>query len=123
MDLASGRLVSQNTWPRFRGPNADGVAPDNPGLPTTWTTIENVRWATDVPGCRDIVQAGEPGLWVPARDSEALAQAVLTLINDPQLRHDLGDRARRSVVANFSQQLIIHQTLALYQQSLTAHEP
>ena len=40
----------QDNWPRFRGPNADGVAPDNPGLPTTWTTTENVKWVADVPG-------------------------------------------------------------------------
>jgi hypothetical protein len=45
---ASGQ--EQNSWPRFRGPHADGVAPDNPGLPTTWTTTENVRWIASVPG-------------------------------------------------------------------------
>ena len=41
---------AEDNWPRFRGPNADGVAPDNPGLPTTWTTTENVKWVADVPG-------------------------------------------------------------------------
>ncbi len=40
----------QDNWPRFRGPNADGVAPDNAGLPTTWTTTDNVRWVADVAG-------------------------------------------------------------------------
>ena len=34
---------AQNNWPRFRGPNADGVAPDHAGLPTTWTTTDNVK--------------------------------------------------------------------------------
>ena len=29
---------AQDNWPRFRGPNADGVAPDHAGLPTRWTT-------------------------------------------------------------------------------------
>jgi outer membrane protein assembly factor BamB len=41
---------TQGTWPRFRGPNADGVAPNNAGLPTTWTTTNNVKWVADVPG-------------------------------------------------------------------------
>ena len=41
---------AQDTWPRFRGPNGDGVAPDNAGLPTTWTTTNNVKWVADVPG-------------------------------------------------------------------------
>ncbi len=37
-------------WPRFRGPNADGVAPDHDNLPTTWTTSESVAWVADIPG-------------------------------------------------------------------------
>jgi len=76
--------------------------------------------ATDVPGCREIVQAGETGLLVPARDPEALAQAVLTLIKDPDLRRRLGARARHIVRAHFSRQLIIRQTLDLYRESLAA---
>lgn len=40
----------QNNWPRFRGANADGVAQDNSGLPTTWTSTDNVKWVADVPG-------------------------------------------------------------------------
>jgi hypothetical protein len=36
-------------WPRFRGPNGDGVAND-PGVPVTWTATENVLWKVPVPG-------------------------------------------------------------------------
>ncbi len=46
----SSAASGQHNWPRFRGPRADGVAPDNPGLPITWTTNQNVKWAADVPG-------------------------------------------------------------------------
>ena len=42
--------AAQDNWPRFRGPNADGVAPDNVALPTTWSNTDNVAWAADVPG-------------------------------------------------------------------------
>ena len=41
---------AQNNWPRFRGPNADGVAADHAGLPMKWTATENVKWVADVPG-------------------------------------------------------------------------
>jgi outer membrane protein assembly factor BamB len=41
---------AQDNWPRFRGPNAAGVAQDNARLPTAWTTTENVKWIADVPG-------------------------------------------------------------------------
>jgi len=46
----STSVHAQDNWPRFRGPNAGGVAADRAGLPTTWTTTENVKWAFDVPG-------------------------------------------------------------------------
>ncbi|MCP4787714.1 MAG: PQQ-binding-like beta-propeller repeat protein [Fuerstiella sp.] len=47
---ATCSAIGADHWPRFRGPNADGVAPDHPGLPTTWTNTDNVKWAVDVPG-------------------------------------------------------------------------
>lgn len=37
-------------WMRFRGNNADGLAPDNPKLPETWSKTKNVKWTADVPG-------------------------------------------------------------------------
>ena len=46
----STAAAAENHWPRFRGPNADGVAPDNTELPTTWTNTENVKWVAEVPG-------------------------------------------------------------------------
>ena len=37
-------------WPSFRGPNALAVADDDPRLPTTWSTTENVAWKTPIEG-------------------------------------------------------------------------
>jgi outer membrane protein assembly factor BamB len=36
-------------WPRWRGPNADGVA-DNRHLPVKWSQAENIRWSVKLPG-------------------------------------------------------------------------
>jgi outer membrane protein assembly factor BamB len=36
-------------WPQFRGAAA-GVAADDPALPESWDKIQNVVWATDIPG-------------------------------------------------------------------------
>ena len=44
------RKKTASSWPQFRGPNADGVAPANPGLPLKWSLTENVQWFADVPG-------------------------------------------------------------------------
>jgi outer membrane protein assembly factor BamB len=41
--------AASNDWPQFRGSSA-GVAADDPALPETWSTSENVAWAVDVPG-------------------------------------------------------------------------
>jgi len=41
--------TSQNNWAQFRGPGSLGVVED-PSLPDTWSTTENVAWKTDIPG-------------------------------------------------------------------------
>ena len=46
--LLSTPILAQE-WPQFRGPGALGVA-DDPRLPDTWSTTENVVWTTAVPG-------------------------------------------------------------------------
>jgi len=43
-------ILADDNWPRFRGPNADGVAADNDRLPVTWNRTKNVEWVADVPG-------------------------------------------------------------------------
>ena len=50
--LLFGQMAAygQHNWPRFRGANANGVAPDHKGLPLSWTTTENVNWVAKVPG-------------------------------------------------------------------------
>lgn len=37
-------------WPRFRGPNGEGVAEEAGPLPTTWSNETNVAWKTPLPG-------------------------------------------------------------------------
>lgn len=45
---------------------------------------------TDVPGCRETVRAGENGLLVSARNSAALADAMIRLIEKPDERATMG---------------------------------
>lgn len=49
---AAGRASAEPIapWPSFRGPASDGVIPDNPNLPETWSATENVAWKTPIPG-------------------------------------------------------------------------
>ncbi len=74
--------------------------------------------ATDVPGCREIVRDGENGFLVPARDSVALAAALKKLILSAPLRESMGKRSRSIAEAEFSEQTVIEQTLAIYRDLL-----
>ena len=57
--------------------------------------------ATRVGGIPEVVLDGETGILVEPGDSEQLAQAILTLIENPALRRQMGERGRRHVLANY----------------------
>lgn len=70
--------------------------------------------ATDVPGCREIVRAGDNGFLVPPKNSGKLAEAIEVLIADDRLRERMGRRSRQIACAEFSEQQVIARTLAVY---------
>jgi glycosyltransferase involved in cell wall biosynthesis len=69
---------------------------------------------TDIPGCREIVRNGENGILVPARNPSALASALSALIHNAQLRQRMGEKGRKMVLREFSEEIVIQQTLSLY---------
>jgi glycosyltransferase involved in cell wall biosynthesis len=71
--------------------------------------------ATDVPGCREIVQDGVNGILIPPKNAIALANAVEKLVVDTALRVQMGKKSRKIAVDNFSAQKIISEYLDLYQ--------
>jgi glycosyltransferase involved in cell wall biosynthesis len=70
--------------------------------------------ATDIPGCREVVRNGENGILVPAQNPTALASALSTLIHDTQLRQRMGAKGREIALREFSEEIVIRQTLSLY---------
>jgi glycosyltransferase involved in cell wall biosynthesis len=62
--------------------------------------------ATDVPGCREIVIHDENGYLVPAKDSMALANAMLRYINNLTTVARFGAAARFRVVSNFDRRIV-----------------
>ena len=46
----TSRAIALDHWPQFRGAESLGVAEDDPRLPETWSTAENVVWKTPVAG-------------------------------------------------------------------------
>jgi glycosyltransferase involved in cell wall biosynthesis len=74
--------------------------------------------ATDVPGCREVVQHQKTGLLVPARDPVALADAIASLLTNHELREAMGVSAREFVVREHSKEKIGRHFLDLYQERL-----
>jgi glycosyltransferase involved in cell wall biosynthesis len=57
--------------------------------------------ASKVDGVPEVVLDGKTGILVEPGSSEQLAQAILTLIENPTLRRQMGERGRRYVLANY----------------------
>lgn len=74
--------------------------------------------ATDGPGCREIVRPGVNGLLIPPNDPEALARAVISLVEAPELRTRYGRAGREIAVSEFEERLVVRQTMQLYRELL-----
>jgi glycosyltransferase involved in cell wall biosynthesis len=69
---------------------------------------------TDIPG-NGIITHDCEGLKVPVDDAEALADALLSLIADPNLRARLGGAARATAINRFSIESVARQYVAVFQ--------
>ena len=59
--------------------------------------------ATDIAGCREVIDAEDVGLLVPVGDAQAIADAILRTLGDPDAARARADRAAESVRARFDQ--------------------
>ncbi len=76
--------------------------------------------ASDVPGCREVVDDGRNGFLVPPKDPNALADAIERLLLDPNLRARMGQAGREIALEHFSDKLINAETLQAYSTLLQA---
>jgi glycosyltransferase involved in cell wall biosynthesis len=78
--------------------------------------------ATAVGGTPDVVAEGRTGLLVPPRDPRALAEAIGSLVHDPDLRHSMGRAGRERVAECFSVERMVERTQTLYETLLSVKE-
>lgn len=69
---------------------------------------------TDTVGCREVVEHGVNGLLVPVKNTEALAQGIVTLLSDSDLRVRMGQAGRNKAVKEFDVRHVVQQYLRLY---------
>jgi len=70
--------------------------------------------ATDIRGCRQVVDHGVNGLLVPLHDVDALTDAIARLAADPARRGTMGARARVKAAAEFDDRTVVRTTLDAY---------
>ncbi len=66
-------------------------------------------------GTPEYIADGETGLVVPAKDSKALAQAIISLVSDEDKRKAMGIRAREKALGLYEKKVIAEKAVASYQ--------
>lgn len=98
------------------------VSSDNEGTPVS--AIEAMASGVPVIGTRvgglpDIIAEGENGYLVPPRDPEALAKAVLHLLQDPELAYRMGQTGRAMAKQKFDIRRLISDMESIYENLLS----
>ncbi len=75
--------------------------------------------ATDVPGCRDVVENGVNGYLCTVRDAGSLAHSMLRMIHLPsEQRSEMGATGRRKIEAQFDERIPVERYLAAIDRAL-----
>ncbi len=70
--------------------------------------------ATDIPGCRGVVDHARSGFLVPPGNRRELAGAIVRLCADRGLRASMGQYGRKIVQTQFTSEAVIGKTLKVY---------
>ena len=73
---------------------------------------------TSIGSNETVVEADRSALLVPPASPAALLATIRRVLRDPQLARSLGDRAREAFETNFTQDLMLERTRALYSELL-----
>jgi N,N'-diacetylbacillosaminyl-diphospho-undecaprenol alpha-1,3-N-acetylgalactosaminyltransferase len=67
-------------------------------------------------GCKDTVEDGKNGSLIPIKDSDSLAAKLAILIEDRQLREQMGKCSREKAEKEFSLKMVVEKHLNVYEQ-------
>ena len=87
------------------------------GLPTSLieaAACGRALIASDIRGCREVVEHGVNGLLVKPGDPMALAKAIEELVSNQDLRTKMGITSREKAVKTFSIEVVNQKTLEIY---------
>jgi glycosyltransferase involved in cell wall biosynthesis len=77
-------------------------------------------------GCRagavpSVIAEGVDGLLVPYQDEGALARAIIVLLGNPQLRHEMGEQGRRKALQRYTWDIVSDRFREVYQRAVASH--
>src|SRR3989442_1557900 len=74
--------------------------------------------ATDVKGTREVVVNAQTGFLVPLGDAEALAERLGRILDDAELRRQMGTRAAQYAREHFDEEQVVQRLLRVYRNAL-----
>jgi len=69
---------------------------------------------TNAVGCKEVVEHGRNGFLIPLKDSDALAEAIETLIKNKKSREKFGKHSRQKAIKEFDKNIVVEKTISLY---------
>ncbi len=72
---------------------------------------------TDAVGCREVVDQGINGILIPVKNAAALAEAMVCMLENPELRAKMGCAGREKVVRQFDEKIVIQRCVEAYAQT------
>ncbi len=74
--------------------------------------------ATDVGGNRELVEEGKTGFLVSPGNPEALSEAIIRLIRDPDIAQSMGQRGKEKIAKQLSLERYLDEYQSLYEETL-----
>ena len=90
-------------------------------IPTAYG-FEKPVVVTDVGSIPEIVEDGVTGFIVPPRNPEALAEALVKLLKDEDLRREMGKNAYKKLKRDLSWDKIAEKVIEVYKEAINEHE-
>ena len=72
--------------------------------------------ATDIRGCRQVVEDGTNGILIPVRNAEALSEAIRRLGDDPEMMHRMGEASRIRAIEHFDERRVVEKVMGAYRE-------
>jgi len=79
------------------------------------SAMERPIVATDIRGCREAVDNNKTGILVPVKDPEKLAQAIIYLLENPEIAREMGKQGREKVLKEFDENIIFSRMKVEYE--------